>query len=119
MSIDNSVPRSDSANKSPRVGLPVATIKQLLREAVDADWLRFTHIQVELGDATAAYDREDEAYEIDTPAAGLNFLLDHILVEYKEKYPRRLPELLPVIVAICGERDADSIAAGLPEESEL
>lgn len=83
--------------------MKAAYIHKLLVEASTADVNRATEIICELCEAMAAC-LPDGTHEIDTPAAGIETLLDTLFILMYHGNPRLLPAMLPVFFLACGDR---------------
>ncbi len=89
-------------------------ILELLKEASRQSCTieRFNQIQCELGSASAAMG-PDGVYQIEGTVAGLQLVLDHLIVDAWENRRDMLPGLFPVFALISGDRDDRYIIADI------
>ena len=85
-------------------------IKDLLEEAVTADWKRANAIQVELARATYAGSGGERDLHA---AAGVLALIESLYVGLRRTDRAKLPDMLPVFVLACGDRDGRSYIAAI------
>ncbi len=89
-------------------------LKSLLDEAAqnDCSWQRRNEIHCMLGKASPGMGA-DGVYEIDTPGAGIQAVLDELWVETVQNRPQLLPALFPAFAVMCGDREDGTINAGV------